>query len=274
MVPLVDTHCHLLAGLDDGPKTIEEAVQMCRIAYEDGTRTVAATAHLNEQWPEVTPDRIRAATALLSLKLKEIKLPLSVYPSSEVMVRHDLVQAWGRNELLSLADLGKYLLIELPSHVYLDLRKMISDLMGSGVRPILAHPERHPEFLYERNALPELTRRGCLVQVSSGSITHPQNRRDARALRTWICGGLVHLVASDGHSSGRRAPRMKDAYGCVASWAGMEVADRLCSSNGLAVLSGLPVRHVPRSRPAPGWFSGLFAGGRKPRLAEPGSEVT
>ena len=72
MIPLVDTHCHLLAGLDDGPRTMDDAVRMCRIAWEDGIRAVAATAHLSELWPEVTPARIRAAVDGLRAALKAI----------------------------------------------------------------------------------------------------------------------------------------------------------------------------------------------------------
>ncbi len=66
MIPLIDIHCHLLAGLDDGPATQEEALAMCRLAYAEGTRMAAATAHQNDHWPDVTPERIRLACDILS----------------------------------------------------------------------------------------------------------------------------------------------------------------------------------------------------------------
>src|SRR5438445_10195437 len=86
MIPLVDIHCHLLAGLDDGPRTPEEAIAMCRLSYEEGVRMIAATAHQNEHWDAVTPDRIRQAANELCRRLRELNIPLMAFPTAEVMV--------------------------------------------------------------------------------------------------------------------------------------------------------------------------------------------
>src|SRR6476661_1215220 len=112
MVPLTDIHVHLLAGLDDGPRSEDDAVAMCRLSHAEGVRLSVALAHQNDSWPGVTPDRIRAAAA-------------------------------------GLAARGTYLLIELPHQLYLDLRPLVRGLVAAGVRPILAHPERTPELLYD-----------------------------------------------------------------------------------------------------------------------------
>jgi protein-tyrosine phosphatase len=77
MIPLIDMHCHLLAGLDDGPSTQEEALEMCRLAYAEGTRMAAATAHQNEDYPEVTPPRIRSAWERLVQQLRDAGIPRS-----------------------------------------------------------------------------------------------------------------------------------------------------------------------------------------------------
>src|SRR5713226_9843715 len=98
MIPLVDIHCHLLAGLDDGPRTEEEAVSMCRLAYAEGVRMVAATAHQNEDWPSVTPDRIRKAAQGLCDKLRELGLALTVFPSAEVMAHPKIESSWREGE--------------------------------------------------------------------------------------------------------------------------------------------------------------------------------
>lgn len=78
--PLVDIHCHLLGGLDDGPRDEDEALAMCQIAFEEGTRYASATAHQSDVWPEVTPDRIRQATSKLTDRLREANIDLKVYP--------------------------------------------------------------------------------------------------------------------------------------------------------------------------------------------------
>src|SRR5208282_1059746 len=98
MIPFADVHCHLLAGLDDGPRTEADALAMCRMAYAEGTRMAAATAHQNERWSDVCPERILEATARLSALLYRSGVPLVVFPSAEVTIEADLVAAWRRGE--------------------------------------------------------------------------------------------------------------------------------------------------------------------------------
>src|SRR5690242_1924980 len=106
MISLADLHVHLLAGLDDGPKTPDDALRMCRIAFEEGVRLVAATAHQNEEYPEVTPDRIREATRRLTQDLQREGLNMTAYPTAEVMAHPDMVDSWRTGKLLSVADRG------------------------------------------------------------------------------------------------------------------------------------------------------------------------
>lgn len=258
MIPLVDTHCHLLAGLDDGPRTPEHALAMCRIAYDEGVRLASATAHQNERWASVTPDAIRHAARDLARMLREAGISLSIFPCAEVMVHPEVESAWQRGEVLSVADRGQYLLLEMPHGLFVDLRETVKGLRRLGVRPILAHPERHAELLHEPGLIEGLIRAGCLVQVSSGSVTDPSSGEDGRALKGWLRRGVVHLIGSDGHSPNRRPPRMAAAYRQIARWAGSKVADRVCSTNGMAVLQGLPLS-VPDPEPrGRRWFSRLL----------------
>jgi protein-tyrosine phosphatase len=89
---------------------------------------------------------------------------------------------------------------------------------------------------------------GCLVQVSTNSVTNPKSAAEAGALRDWFRRGIVHLLGSDGHSPNRRPPHMADAYRQVTEWVGPAQADRVASGNGLAVVHGLPL-HIPRPTP-------------------------
>ena len=255
MIPLVDIHVHLLAGLDDGPRTQEDAVAMCRLASEDGVRLALATAHQNDRWPAVTPERVRQATEGLRQHLREAGVDLTVFPGTEVMVDPDTDLAWQKGHLLSVADRGHYLLLEMPNGLFVDLRETVRLLRAAGVRPILAHPERHPELIEERGRLEDLVRAGCLVQVSSGRVTDPPSRRDRRELKSWFRRGLVHVLGSDGHSPTRRPPLLAAAYHEISRWAGSEVADRVCSTNGMAILNGLPFRIPEPERRPVRWFS-------------------
>ena len=248
MIPLVDMHCHLLAGLDDGPRTADEALAMCRLADAEGVRLAAALAHQNEQWQTVTPDRIRQAAGRLTQQLHEAGLALTVFPCAEIMVFPDLVAAWRRGELLSVADRGQYLLLEMPHGLCVDLRALVKELRQEGVRPILAHPERHQELLHDAGRIEQLIRASCLVQVSSASITSPASARDERALKSWFKRGVVHCLGSDGHSPRRRPPHLAAAYQRVRRWVGAAAADRIGSTNGTAIAHGLPLR-TPEPEP-------------------------
>jgi protein-tyrosine phosphatase len=254
MIPLVDLHCHLLAGLDDGPRSQDEAVAMCRDACAEGVRWMAATAHQNDRWQAVTPARIRKATQVLGQTLRQLRVGITVFACAEVMADPETGNAWRAGQLLSIADQGRYLLLEMPRGLFVDLRPIAQDLRRAGVRPILAHPERHPELLLEPGAVEDLIHTGCLVQVSSSSITDPANREEFRALRGWFRRGVAHVLGSDGHSPTRRPPRLAAAYRQIVRWVGEPAADRVCSANGTAILQGLPVR-VARPLPhAVGWL--------------------
>jgi protein-tyrosine phosphatase len=258
MLPLVDIHCHLLAGLDDGPRTDEEALAMCRLAYEEGTRLAAATAHQMGPWQDVTAERIRQAAAHLGQQLRQAGVPLTVFPSAEVRIHPGIEESWRRGELVGVGDRRHYLLAELPRDHYVDLRAILPPLRQLGVRPILAHVEKYEELLYDPGRIEALIEAGCLVQVSSASVTEPTSPREEKTLRTWLRRGIVHCLGSDGHSVAERPPRMAEAYRRIERWAGSAVADRVCSTHGMAILQGMAIR-PPVPRPSRSrWLSKLW----------------
>jgi len=258
MIPLFDMHCHLLAGVDDGPRTEAEAFEMCRIAWNEGIRCAAATAHQNERWPAVTPEVIRTRARHLAEMLRDNKIDLNVFPCAEIMVHPELESSWLAGRLLSVADRSEYLLLEMPHGLFVDLRSLIRDLAERGLRAILAHPERQPELLHEPGWIEQFIQAGCLVQVSTGSVTDPKSRADANALKDWFKRGIVHVMGSDGHSPRTRRPRMAGAYEQVSRWAGVSMADRVFSTNAAAIVHGLPLR-VPEPEPRrTSWFA-LFS---------------
>ena len=205
----------------------------------------------NERWKANTPDVLRRAAEQLARRLHQEGIALSVCPGAEVMVHPDFELSLEKGEYLSLGDRGQYLLLEFPHDLFVDLRPLIACLRQRGLRPILAHPERTPELLHDSEQIEELIRLGCLVQVSSGSVTAPSHSRDRRALKEWFQRGIVHLLGSDGHSLTRRPPRMADAYHQIAYWTTSAEADRVCGINGTTICSGLPLRIpelLPRQR--------------------------
>ncbi len=254
MIPLVDMHCHLLSGLDDGPRTEEDALEMCRISYGEGIRLSAALAHQSERWNAVTPEVIRDRVRKLTHSRCGGSDPSDRFPVCRSDGRTWDRRRVGAGELLSVADRGEYVLVEMPHGLFLDLRNLIGGFRAAGVRPIVAHPERHPELLHDPGRVEQLIQTGCLIQVSSSSVTDPPDSRDARALKDWFRRGVVHLLGSDGHSPRRRQPRMEQAYRQIARWAGDSVADRVCSTNATAVVHGLPLQITPPEPRRSRWF--------------------
>src|SRR4051794_181814 len=125
MIQLVDIHCHLLAGLDDGPKTLADALAMCALARAEGVGMMSATAHQNPRYPANTPGRIRQATAELRQALAAAGNPVNVFPCAEVMAAPETAAAWRGGALLSVGDRGQYVLLEMPRGLFVDLRPTV-----------------------------------------------------------------------------------------------------------------------------------------------------
>jgi len=249
---MTDLHVHLLAGLDDGPRTWDDALAMCRLMAAEGVTRSVALAHQNDRWP-LTPAAIRAAAAELAARLAEAGVPLAVSPAAEVTATADLADGWHAGRWLSVGDHGKYLLVEMPHALFVDLRPAVRQLSRTGVRVILAHPERHPELLHDAGRVEELIGLGCLVQVSSASVTAPKSPADAAALKGWVRRGCVHQLGSDGHSPRGRKPHLAAAAARVREWAGGAAAAAVCVGNGATILAGGVVA-VEAPRPARRWW--------------------
>jgi protein-tyrosine phosphatase len=256
--PLADLHVHLLAGLDDGPRTWDDALAMCRLAVAEGVTHTVALAHQSERWSN-SPDAIREAVAELRRRLAAEAIPLKVFPAAEVMAAPDLAVIWDARQVLSIGDHAQFLLVEMPHRLFVDLGPVVRRLAARGVRVILAHPERHSELLHDPEPLNELIRLGCLVQVSSGSLTNPASPADERALKAWVRRGCVHLLGSDGHSPRSRKPLMAEAAARIREWAGPAAAERICGATGRAILRGERVE-VPRPMPARRWWPARLLG--------------
>src|SRR5205085_12375273 len=185
MLPLIDTHVHLLAGLDDGPPDADVAVAMCRMLVAEGARSAVALAHQNDDYPANTPARLRDATAALAAALKAEQIPLAVRPAGEVMPASALADRVAAGRCLSVADRGQYLLVEQPHGLFLDLLPLAAAVRPAGLRLIVAHAERYPELLHDPGLTERLIAAGCLIQVTARVLAEPPSAADGRMLREW-----------------------------------------------------------------------------------------
>jgi protein-tyrosine phosphatase len=243
---MIDLHAHVLPGLDDGVRTLEEAVALCRAAYADGVRTLVATPHVREDFP-TTPGAMRAALTELRGALAAAGVELALEPGGEVAYTYLDRLADDNLRALALAG-GPYLLLELPDHVWpLGLEQVVLRLRLAGLTPVISHPERCAELRARPQRAAELVRLGCGLQVTAAALDGRLGRTQQRVARRLVEAGLVHAVGSDAHHPSVRAAGLS---GAVAALGDPGLARFLVEEGPRAIVAGepLPVPPQPRRR--------------------------
>ena len=143
---IIDLHCHILPGLDDGPDTLDESLVMCVLSERQGVTAIVATPHMGDPWYPVTCDDVRRGAKELSAACRGRGLKLDILPGGEVRLQPELAETVRAGKVLTLADTGRYLLLELPPYVAPRIEGLVFELRVSGVTPILSHPERNSEL--------------------------------------------------------------------------------------------------------------------------------
>lgn len=241
---MIDLHSHILHGLDDGARDLEDGLEIARAAVADGIESIAATPHVRDDYP-TTPAQMSAAVAELREALRAASVPLEVHTGGEIALnRLKLLSPESLREF-SLAG-SRYLLLEFPYSGWpLDLPTRIFDLQAAGFVPVLAHPERSPEVIAAPERLAPLVTAGALVQVTAASLDGRLGRRAQRSGLALVRLGLAHLVASDAHGPSIRGVGMSAAAEAIGDPA---LARLLTVEVPAAIVADEP---VPRSAPAP-----------------------
>jgi protein-tyrosine phosphatase len=238
---VIDLHCHILPGIDDGPGTIDESLAIARAAAADGTRTIVATSHVSWRYPN-DADTIHTLCAQLNEHLRERGVPVEIRTGAEIaMTRAGELDA----EQLSRMRLGggPWLLLEPPfTPIVTGLDGVVADLHAQGHRVVLAHPERCPAFHRDPDMLEALVAAGVLASVTAGSLTGRFGAEVKRCAERMVERELVHNVASDAHDPQRRPPSLASEL----QRAGLaELGQWLACSVPAAILSGDPIPARP-----------------------------
>jgi protein-tyrosine phosphatase len=219
---VVDLHAHVLPGLDDGPATLAEAVEMLSEVVATGVTTVVATPHVSDRYP-VTPDQISDSLATLKAALAERSLRLELLPGAEVDSRRLATLEEQEIASLTLGGSGRYLLVELPwEGVNVATGKTLQRLASLGVRPVIAHPERYAYVQESPAILASLTESGALMQVTVTSLVGGHGRAAAATARILLEHRHVHVLASDMHGPRLNRAPLADAAPALADPALLE----------------------------------------------------
>lgn len=235
---MIDTHAHILPGIDDGAKTIEDSVELCRIAAEDGITTMTCTPHINFRY-ENRRTTIEQPFEALGAALREAGIGLELIKGAEVHMSPDILAKVKEKELVTYNDGGRYLLLEFPfQRVLTGEEEMVYRLRLASVTPIIAHPERIEFFTQDIDRLHRLVKLGALAQVTGGSILGQFGETSQNAAMSMIERRLVHIVASDAHDAKYRRPALANASRAVEERFGAELAQEMFHDYPLAVVMG------------------------------------
>jgi protein-tyrosine phosphatase len=214
---MIDIHAHILPGLDDGPKTWEQSLQMAQMAADDGIRIMVATPHLFKQkslnLEQFNPKEvILQHVAELRQRLSEEKIPLEIIPGCDFPLGFESLHLLEDGRALTINDANRYLLLELPGTSLPPATEEICfQLQSKGITPIITHPERHLIFQEMPYKLKRLLDLGCLAQLTGNSLTGWFGRAVKRISQKLVKAGYIHLLATDAHDPIRRPPLLSQA---------------------------------------------------------------
>lgn len=261
---MIDLHAHVLPGVDDGPASWHEAVELVQLAAADGITAIVATSHMMPDGAFANHRQtLLPMVSELKHHLRRLGIDVEIYPGGEVYMSPDVMARLERGELLTYGDAGRYMLLEMPaSEVPAYAERIVSDLRHMGITPIIAHPERNAAIAQKPQRVKPLVDAGALLQVNVGSLRWRHATREAA--KYLLTHGYVHFLATDCHGVYTRRPKLSRYVELVGQWIGAEAADKLVRANPAAVLAGEPLS-PPQISERPGLGARIFGvlrGGR------------
>jgi protein-tyrosine phosphatase len=242
---MIDLHCHVLPGIDDGARSLGEAAEMCRLAAADGCEVLVATPH-QRRGPWWNDDRGHLAGLVQDVQdvigpSPRVLLGGEVHVDSPSELLAEVAQLPEGGGILPLAG-SRYLLIEFgQTGTESEAANLVHELSVSGWRPILAHPEFIPWLAEDHGLVARLVSLGALTQVTAMSVTGDFGRAPQQDALALIGAGLVHFVASDSHGPRRRPPGLSRACRTISGRFGQAMARRLSTDNPRAVIEDRPL---------------------------------
>ncbi len=240
---MIDIHAHILPTLDDGPRTIEESLEMCRMASADGIRKMVATPHVFNGVYCPKKQDILEKVEILNKLLNDNKIELQVLPGADVHLHEGIIDGLKKDEILTINNGRRYLLLEFPSQIIpVEARQVIFKLQVAGIRPIITHPERNLAVQNRPEILAEYIESGAFTQVTAQSITGGFGSREKKCAHWLLKNNMVHVIASDAHSVNARPPILSIAVKKVSNLLGEEKSNRLVFENPLAIIEGQEIK--------------------------------
>lgn len=255
---MIDVHCHILPGVDDGPETLDESLDMVREAINQGvTAAVATPHHKHTKYENVKQDIIKHVEELNEAIIRA-GLEFTVLPGQEIRLYGELLSDLETGDLLTINNTNKYLFIELPSnHVPRYTDRMLYQLQLDGFTPVIVHPERNSEFVENPSLLYQLVKKGAITQVTASSITGEFGKKIKKFALSLLDSNQAHVIGSDSHNTTNRKNCLKQAYHVIEREFG---SDSVCllQENAICLVNGQVIHREQPSRIKQKKFLGLF----------------
>ncbi len=242
---MIDLHSHILPGVDDGPATLEESLEIARRAAADGVRVIAATPHVRDDYP-TQPATMERLLGELRAALEHEGIGVDVRPGGEIAI--DWLDRLSDEDLVrfGLGGSPHYLLVEFPYAGWpLSLHEWVFRLVTRQITPVIAHPERNADVQANPDELRPLVDAGALVQITAASLDGRIGRSSRAAAETLIEQGLAHVLASDAHTPDIREAGLLAAAEAVGDAA---LARWLTLEMPMAIVTDAPLPRRPESR--------------------------
>jgi protein-tyrosine phosphatase len=247
---VIDLHSHILFGIDDGARSLEQSLEIARAAVADGITVIAATPHVRDDWP-TDASVMEYRVAELRAELEQAQIPLDLRSGGEIAL--DWLVRLAEQELrrFGLGGNPRYVLVEMPYHGWpLRLPDEFFALVARGIAPVLAHPERNAEVQANPARVAPLVESGVLIQVTAASLDGRLGRRAQECGLRLIHDGLAHMLVSDAHHASVRQVGMSAAAKAVGGGA---LADWLTQDVPAAILTDSEMPPRPSRGRKPAW---------------------
>lgn len=235
---MVDLHCHLLPGIDDGSKSMAISLRLAKEATENGvTHALLTPHHMNGRYVNHKKDVLRL-TQEFQQQLKDHQIPLTVFPGQEVRINGQLIQALDNDDILFADENNRYLMLEFPDDdVPHYTNQMVFELQQRGITPVIVHPERNTKIMAHPELLYQLLEKECLSQITVSSYVGTFGKKVEDFSRQLIENGQGYVFASDAHDLPGRKYEMRQAFDKLRQEFGNELADQY-ARNARAITNG------------------------------------
>lgn len=239
---MIDLHCHILPGIDDGAKTIDDSLDMARMAVKQGITHILCTPHHNNGRYDNPAGKVISCVSALQAELDRRNIPLTLFEGQEVRIAGNIREQIKENKIL-FADLNnRYILIEFPTNdVPAYAEPLFIELLDENHIPIIVHPERNNKFIEDPNRLLPFLEMGVLAQLTAPSYVGVFGKQIERTAKQMVAHNMVSMMASDAHNVKKRGFFMKKAYDAIAKDMGtahVEVMQQVAKD----ILNGDPVQ--------------------------------